>query len=133
MATTPTQRTIKYLKGQGILCGIVERWIQFGPKDPRKKFMPGQRIDLFGIIDIIAISDTQTIGIQCCAGSGNSAHIKKLMEEKRDMTLAWVSNPNRRLEIHAWRKLVKVRGKKAKHWVPKITVIDMNDLYDTTS
>lgn len=124
---SPTQRTKAYYKKQGYLCEVVEKWIAFAPGDPRRKFAPGMRQDFMGIIDCLVFTDTEVIGVQCCAGSGYSAHVKKLMEEKREKSIQWLKYPYTRLEIHAWRKLKKVKGKKATHWVPKICVIDMSD------
>ncbi|KKL47326.1 hypothetical protein LCGC14_2336700 [marine sediment metagenome] len=117
---TPTQRTLALLKKNGMTCGIVEKWIQFGPKDPRRKFMPGMRKDFLDIIDIIAVSDTETWGIQCCAGSGFAAHWKKLRVEKIETTTAWIACPHRKLFIYAWRKLKVKRGGKAMKWEPRI-------------
>ncbi len=122
MAARPVQRTIAMLKAQGITCQVVEKWI------PRKELPGGGfRKDFMDIIDILALGPDKIIGVQCCAGAGNAAHIKKLMEEKADKTKEWLSFPYTRLEIHAWRKLKKVKGKKAMHWVPIITVIDLSD------
>jgi hypothetical protein len=125
---TPTQRTIKRFKDQGIMCGVVERWIQFGKNDPRRGIRPGQRIDLFGIIDIIAATPDGVVGVQCCAGSGNSAHIKKITEDKRENAERWLRCPGAGLEVHAWRKIKVKRGGKAMKWEPKITVIRLEDL-----
>ena len=123
MASRPLQRTIAYYKAQGIRCETVERWIP-RPGVPGGGF----RKDLMNIIDCIALGPDKIIGVQCCAGSGNAAHIRKLMEDERENTLEWVSKPYTRLEIHAWRQLKKVRGKAAKYWSPIVTVIDMSDL-----
>jgi len=119
--TTPTQRTLALLKKQGMTAGIVEKWIQFGPKDPRRAWAPGQRQDYLGIIDIIAVDSENTWGIQCCAGSGFSSHYQKLMDS--ETTWKWLSCPHRKLFIYAWRKLKKVRGGKAMKWEPRIEEI----------
>ena len=121
---TPTQRTLAHLKKDGMTAGIVEKWIQFGPKDPRRRFMPGMRKDFLDIIDIIALSDTETWGVQSCAGSGFAAHWKKLTVEKVEESQDWIACPNRRLFIYAWRKLVVKRGGKLKRWVPRIEEIN---------
>ena len=128
MATKPVQRTKAMLKSQGIPCWVVEKYIRYAPGDPRKAVRPGERQDMFGIIDLVALYPDYICGIQCCAGSGNADHIRKLMDERREETEMWVSYPYTRLEVHAWRQLVKVRGKKAKYWAPIITVIDETDL-----
>ena len=123
MASKPLQRSKKYLEERGYYCEKVEQWIT-------RPGLPGGgfRKDFLGIIDLLAFHKDHILGVQCCAGSGYSAHVKKLMEEKREQTELFLSYPYTRLEIHAWRQLVKVRGKKAKHWVPKICVIDESDL-----
>jgi hypothetical protein len=126
---TPTQRTKALLKKQSIPHGVVEKWIQYAPGDPRRKFRPGERQDFMGIIDIIAVEPgVGNIGIQCCAGSGNSSHFKKLTVEKAEASRAWLEGPNNTLEIHAWRKVKKVRGGKAMIWRAKITNIKISDL-----
>ena len=125
---SPTQRTKAMLKDKGIHCEVVEKWIQYGPNDPRRKWRPGERQDLMGIIDVLAFTKDNLIGIQCCAGSGYSAHIRKLMEDRRDRTELFLSYPYTRLEIHAWRKVKVKRGGKATRWEPRICVIDQSDM-----
>jgi hypothetical protein len=100
-------RTKAKLKKHGITHGVVERWIQRARK----------RIDLFGIIDLIAL-DNGIVGIQV-TGTDFSSHKIKIMEEKKENTLEWLSNTGR-LECWGWRKLKKVKGKKATYWAPRI-------------
>ncbi len=104
---SPMQRTKAELKKQGIINGVVERWIQRARK----------RIDLFGIIDLIAL-DNGVVGIQV-TGSDFSSHKIKIMEDEKENTLVWLKNGGR-LEVWGWRKLKKVRGKKATYWSPRI-------------
>jgi hypothetical protein len=122
MATSPTQRTIRELKNMGRRCGIVERFnAHVGPH--------GIRQDLFGIIDVIALDpESGVVGIQCCAGSGFSAHMKKLCEENAQATKDWLDTPGTGLEIWAWRKVKKVRGGKAMIWQPRIETISLDDI-----
>jgi len=61
---TPTQRTLEYYRKEGYKIGNVERYVAYGPKDPRRRFRPGQKFDLFGIIDMIAIKHSEIVGIQ---------------------------------------------------------------------
>lgn len=119
---SPTQRTIAYLKDQGIICAICERWIT-NPGLPGG----GIRKDLFGFIDIISISKADgIIGIQSC-GSDYSGHIKKITEEKADEVLAWLEAGGK-LQLIAWRKVKKVRGGKLMIWAPRIKEITVDDL-----
>src|SRR5262245_52338617 len=75
----PTARTLQYLEKRGHLAGVVERFnAHAGPF--------GQRFDLFGLFDVIAVvkrksgiaDDIVIVGIQCC-GSDRSAHERKML------------------------------------------------------
>lgn len=117
---SPTQRTLKLLKEKGIKAAVVERWLRYAGSF-------GKRQDMFGIIDVLAISPDMTLGIQCCSGSA-AEHYRKITGEKNQGAYDWLSNPDRQLEIWAWRKLLKKRGGKAKIWQPKIIKIILEDL-----
>lgn len=119
---TPTQRTIRELKNNGRKCAIVEKWNpHVGPH--------GIRQDLFGIIDVIALDPEQgVVGIQCCAGSGFSSHLKKITEERAQDTLDWLQTPGTALELWGWRKIKKVRGGKAEVWRPRVQRITAEDV-----
>jgi hypothetical protein len=105
-----TERTLKYLREQGYICDMVERFIAF-PKPH------GHRKDFLGIIDIIAFNDLTTIGVQSC-GQDFAAHLKKIKES--EMTTLWLNSVDRELWLIGWRKLVLRRGGKAKRWRPRI-------------
>ena len=127
---SPTQRTIAYLKNQGLICGVVERWIP-NPKLPGG----GIRSDLFGFIDIITISQADGImGIQSC-GSSYSEHYKKITVDKQDEVRAWLEAGGK-LQLISWRKL-KRKNKdgsysKAYEWKPRIKQITLDDLGENT-
>jgi len=126
--TRPVQRTKAWLKERGIPCWVVEKYIRYAPGDPRKKIRPGERQDMFGIIDVVALYPDYICGIQCGSGSGNAGHIRKLMEERREESILWTSYPYTKLEVHSWRQLLVKRGGKRKRWEPLVTVIDADDL-----
>lgn len=117
---SPTQRTLKVLRDRGFKAAVVERFLRYAGAF-------GKRQDLFGIIDVLAISPEQTIGIQCCSGSAAS-HLRKLTEEKNQESYDWLACPSRSLEIWGWRKILKKRGGKAKIWLPIIVEITLEDL-----
>jgi len=77
----------------------------------------GTRVDLFNIIDILAIDDTSTIGVQSC-GQDYAAHKAKIME--CEYTILWLESPDRELWLIGWRKLKVKRGGKAVRWKPRI-------------
>ena len=108
---TPTQRSIKYLKDQGRLCAIVERFNAYaGPF--------GIRQDAFGFIDILAIDSVDGIvAVQSC-GQAFSEHIKKMTEERNENMYEWLKHA--KVELIAWRKVKLKKGGKAMRWKPRI-------------
>lgn len=127
-STTPMQRTLKVLKEQDMPYWKVEHWNPFTK----------QRQDMFHIIDVIALDRTKIvegvkvygkgiIGIQVC-GTDFASHWRKIIEEHRKEAFDWLSTPGAILEIWSWRKLKKVRGKKATYWTPRIVQITLSDL-----
>ena len=68
MATSPTQRSLKYLRDQGYTVAITEKWNSYAKV----------RQDLFGFIDMIAIKDGQTLAVQTTSSSSFSERKKKI-------------------------------------------------------
>ena len=111
---SPTQRTLKAMREQGRLCGIVERFNSYAGKF-------GIRQDLFGFIDIICIDPVDgIIAVQSC-GQAFSPHIDKLLGERNEAVYEWLKHAP--LELWGWRKLKVKRGGKAMRWVPRIADI----------
>ena len=92
---TPTQRSLVYLREQGYLCEVVEKWNSFTKT----------RKDLWGWCDILAIREGEILAVQVTA-AGVSSRIKKIMESD---TLPIVRKAGVRIEVHGWRKNVKGR------------------------
>lgn len=113
---SPTQRTLRELRRRGRVCAVVEKWNQFaGPH--------GMRQDLFGFIDIISLDpDYGIVGVQACSRSGHAAHRTKIIEERNQEALEWLSCGGA-IEIWSWAKQKVKRGGKAERWVPKIEPI----------
>jgi hypothetical protein len=108
--TSHLQRTTKELKKNGWPYWKVEYWNGFA----------GKRIDLFNIIDLLAINpEVSTIGIQVC-GTDFQEHIRKITETHIDNSILWLSVPFNRLELWGWRRLLAKRGGKRKIWKPRI-------------
>ena len=107
---SPTQRTRKANRNLDRICGIVEKFQQYGGKF-------GIRQDLFGFIDIIAIDEFEGIVAIQSTGQDWSGHIKKIMELE-EIVLKWLHHAP--LELWSWRKVKKVRGGKAMIWKPRI-------------
>ena len=92
MATSPTQLTLKKLKSEGYTTvQIVERWNAFARV----------RQDLFNIIDVLAVKDGVTIGIQVTSKSNMSARMKKIADNEHVNNLR---DANWTILIHGWYK-----------------------------
>jgi len=111
-----TQRTLRALRQQGYICGIVER---FNPHVGTH----GIRQDLFGFIDIIAIKPKGICAIQSC-GQSFSAHMRKILEN--DLAVEWLKAGGH-LELWGWRKIKKKRGGKLRIWSPRIHEFKLED------
>jgi len=100
------------------VCAIVEKWNAFvGPH--------GIRQDLFGIIDVIALDPERgVVGVQSCGQSFNQ-HLDKLLNERTQECIDWLSTPGTSLWLYGWRKISKKRGGKQKVWRPRIMEITM--------
>ena len=106
---SPTQRTLRELRNQGCICDIVERFNAYaGPF--------GKRMDFLGFADIIACAPDGILAIQAC-GSDFAAHKTKMLEN--EYLPEWIKSGGR-VELWAWRKILKVRGGKQKIWAPRV-------------
>ena len=113
---SPTQRTLRQLRQEGRICGIVERFNRFGGEF-------GIRQDLFNFIDLIALDPKEgIIGVQCCGRSGHAEHRKKILEN--EIVPEWLKSGGS-IEIWSWGKQKIKRGGKAERWMPKIEKIEL--------
>jgi len=115
---TNTQRTLRALRQEGHICGIVERWNQFvGPY--------GIRQDLFGFIDIISIKPIGICAIQSC-GQSFRQHDTKILENEN--AIEWLKAGGS-IELWGWRKVKKKRGGKLMIWKPRIKFYTLEDFH----
>lgn len=110
---SPTQRSLKLLRDQGHTAQVVEKWNAFAKR----------RIDLFGVIDIVAIHPDAIgcKGIQTTSGSNMSARIAKAMAEPTLKT--WLKTGNS-FVIHGWRTIKDGNRRKMMPIVVKFTCKD---------
>lgn len=114
---SPTQRTIRALRNEGTICGIVERFNHHvGPH--------GIRQDLFGCIDVLALSPTGIIGVQCCAGSGHAAHRTKILSN--EIAPEWLKSGGR-IQLWSWSKKKLKHGGLAERWMPRTEEFKLED------
>ena len=88
---SPLQRSKKYLEEAGFTVAIVERW------NPWAKV----RQDLFGILDLLAISHLGTLGVQVTTMGHKQEHIDKMMAHPNLQRILDVWE----VKLHSWRKL----------------------------
>ena len=112
-----TSRTLRYLREQGWDADKVEQWNAYAGKF-------GQRKDLFGIIDIIALTEHGITGVQSC-GSDFAAHDRKILDS--DLTIRWLEAGGA-LMLIGWRKILLRRGGKALRWQPRIKFYDLEEM-----
>lgn len=92
MKTSPTQRTLAELRKRGYLAAVVEKW------NPHAMI----RQDLFGLIDVIGVKDSETIAVQSTSGAHVADRIQKIADSDKTPILraaGW------RILVHGWRKI----------------------------
>ncbi len=117
---SPTSRTLNYIREQGWLADKVEQWNPYAGKF-------GQRSDMFGFGDIVALGEGAIIAIQSC-GTSFSEHNKKILEDElvAPNALLWIESGGRLILI-GWRKVLMKRGGKAKRYEPRIKEYSLKD------
>lgn len=100
-STSPTARTLAECRKRGWPAGVVEKFVRFPP--------PGHHVDLFGVLDVVALATDSTgrgqctYGIQACAGADHGRRRAKILAEPR--ARQWVEAGNR-LELWSWSRRV---------------------------
>lgn len=103
---TPTARTLNWLRKEGWNADVVERYNAF----VRRRF------DLFGGLDIVAVRDRETLGVQCTTVDNQAARLAKLADLPGIQ--AWLKAGNL-CWVVGWSKR-GARGKR-KLWTPSVT------------
>ncbi len=113
--SSPTARTLKYLRDEGCKVAIVEKW------NPHARI----RQDLFGFIDLLVMDDNYAclLGIQVTAGASHAARRTKSLAEPN--LAEWLGR-GQRFEIHSWAKRGE-RGKR-KVWTLRREALTLSDL-----
>ena len=93
MSLTPTQLTLRKWRAAGYLCAVVEKW------NPHARI----RQDLFGCIDVLAVGNGETIGIQSTSYTNVSARVRKV--EDMPETVERLREGGWRVVIEGWRKV----------------------------
>jgi len=104
--TSLNQRAISIFVEKGYKCTVVESYCAF---TKRKK-------DLFGIFDVLAVGNEETIGIQITSKANMSARVKKIQESDflpeilrskwRVLVIGFYKKPNGRYDYKVLRILI---------------------------
>ncbi|MCP4262785.1 MAG: hypothetical protein GY774_35550 [Planctomycetes bacterium] len=118
--TSPTQRTLRFLRQEGSLVDVAERWM-INPRVPGGGF----RKDLFGFVDLVVLDPDQGIGgIQSC-GQSFAEHKRKLLDsECTQFVVEWLKCGGY-VELWGWRKVKLKKGGKAMRWKPRLAKITL--------
>ncbi len=88
--TSPTQRSLKYMRAQGYVCDIVERRVPF-------QFVTK---DLFGFIDVLCVKGEDIVGVQTTSSANLAARVTKITEHENWPLVCKAI----RVMVHGWRK-----------------------------
>lgn len=93
---SPMQRSLELLRSRGYRCAITEHW------NPHAR----KRHDLFGVVDVLALRDGETLAVQATSASNVAARVQKIAESEAidDIRAAGWS-----VHVHGWRKLASGR------------------------
>ena len=120
--STPTQRSLEYLRKQGYIVGIVEQTIHFPDKQRPGKMAMFKR-DLFNIFDLVAAGPGGIIGVQTTSRSNQQSRIQKILGSREaDKWLAAGGH----IHVHGW-KLAGARGKR-KTWEVMVHVMGRDEV-----
>lgn len=100
MAAGPTERTLQRLRREGWRAAVVERW------NPHARI----RQDLFGVVDVLAIRQGETLAVQATSDSNVSSRVTKLEDSE---ALPELREAGWSLQVWGWRKR---KGR----WEPRI-------------
>lgn len=89
--SSPTVRSLKFLRDEGYQCQVVEVWNSF----------TRTRKDLFGFIDIIAIKEGETLAVQTTTTGNMSARVHKISDSE---LVGMVRKAEWKIHVHGWSK-----------------------------
>ena len=84
-------RTVKYLEKQGYYAKTVERWDDFAKR----------RKDLFGVIDVLAVGNGETVAVQVTSKANISTRCRKIADSE---ATPFMRDAGWRILVHGWHK-----------------------------
>jgi hypothetical protein len=111
---SPTESSLKYLRDQGWMCDVVEKYIH------AMKI----RKDLWGFGDILCLRDGETLLVQTTSYSNMNARVNKIMDSEHEYALNECRKAGWLIHVHGWRKIPLTKGSKSLRWA--LTVKDLS-------
>jgi hypothetical protein len=93
---SPVQRTLAWLREHGYVAQKVEYFNYYAKK----------RVDLFGFIDVLAVSEHHLLAIQCSDDSHHAEHRKKILNSPVARLLAF------HMDVEIWSWGLKLTGRR---------------------
>jgi len=121
--STPTQRSLDYLRKQGFIANVVEQTIHFPDREHPGKMKMFKR-DLFNLFDILAAAPGKgIIGVQTTSRSNQQARIQKIMGTRE--ADIWLEAGGQ-IHVHGW-ALAGARGKR-KLWEVSVHIMGRDEV-----
>jgi hypothetical protein len=95
---TPTQLSLRHLRTEGWLVDVCERWV------PSFTGVGGNRRDLFGLIDLVALRGAETIGVQTTSHANFNSRLNKINDDEHRPALDALKAAGWSVVVHGWRK-----------------------------
>lgn len=93
----PTELSLRILRDEGWLVDVCERWVPSGSI--------GQvRRDLFGMLDLVAVRGTETLGVQTTSHDNVASRIRKMTDDDHAPALNALRAAGWTVVVHGWRK-----------------------------
>lgn len=89
--STPTQRSLKYMRDQGYFAEVVEKYNSFTKR----------RNDFAGFLDILCLGEGEVVGVQTTSYSNMSSRKTKILEHEN---FELVKRAGIRILVHGWVK-----------------------------
>jgi hypothetical protein len=109
--SSPTQRTLAECKKRGWTAQVVERFNTFTKR----------RIDLFGVIDIIAITPEGIMAIQATSGQTGGNHSTRMAKIKAEPRAKQWIDAGGKFEVWSWAK--RGAAGKRKLWTLRVEAV----------
>jgi hypothetical protein len=93
---SPTFLSMRHLRAEGWLVDVCERWVPSATGQVRK--------DLFGLIDLVALRGSETMGVQTTSHTNALARVKKIGDADHTEQLAALHAAGWLVVVHGWRK-----------------------------